>query len=533
MSTPPPAPVVRNRSRFRRPIWIILGLVAALFLSWLAHGYWQDWADAKAWREYLAELEKREPNWRERVYGRPATSEEEKTRKELIQLNTAIPGDTINWSTWTTYRTSLYGGFLQDPSRPQARLTDDQHAFLKWMQEVMMPFFEKGHLIDAWQHIAPHFPDDMSFDRVINQGNLEFGQLFTLNELVELQALFQMQENRPSEAAKWICRCIKLQSMQRHGAWYVPMGMVPFLVERWLNLTEPSNDLLNKIHHDLQLSLENQRQWLKRIGSYSRLLEIQVRTIERGELTPTEIRRYGSSFLKPDDLLMQTWANNIRPYYVRLKLSSHFRRANHVRLRLHQLADRLESMASLPPGEAWTLWKAFEEVNRFVEFVTLPVDESGTDALPSGVRFFVSHFPNLMRLHFEQEAQLGAALTCVAAERYRRDHGRLPTAWVDLVPGYLEKELLDPFTGRPLVIKPITEGLVVYSLGRHAKDEGGVRLNHTYYWNYGGRNRVSSETNVGIRLLLPAHRRGTPIELEDEQIEAINKWRKFTPPDKN
>src|SRR5690348_12142319 len=105
-----PPVLVRNRSGFRQPAWVIGGVLLATFLAWLGHSFWQDWADARAWRDYLADLDRREPNWRERVYGRPATSAEEAVRAELVQLNKAITPPA-----WGIYRTSLYSGFLQDP----------------------------------------------------------------------------------------------------------------------------------------------------------------------------------------------------------------------------------------------------------------------------------------------------------------------------------------------------------------------------------------------------------------------------------
>jgi hypothetical protein len=36
-----------------------------------------------------------------------------------------------------------------------------------------------------------------------------------------------------------------------------------------------------------------------------------------------------------------------------------------------------------------------------------------------------------------------------------------------------EKETIDPFTGKPLLMKKLPEGWVIYSVGKNLKDDGG------------------------------------------------------------
>jgi hypothetical protein len=64
-------------------------------------------------------------------------------------------------------------------------------------------------------------------------------------------------------------------------------------------------------------------------------------------------------------------------------------------------------------------------------------------------------------------------VTGIAAQRYNQKTGRFPAQLTDLVPDYLPSIPLDPFNGQPLHL--ITQGnaLLIYSIGRDNKDNGG------------------------------------------------------------
>jgi len=61
----------------------------------------------------------------------------------------------------------------------------------------------------------------------------------------------------------------------------------------------------------------------------------------------------------------------------------------------------------------------------------------------------------------------------LAAERYRIEHNAWPTNWDQLAPRYLPNTLLDPFTGKPLILKTLPDGLIIYSVGYNCIDDGG------------------------------------------------------------
>jgi hypothetical protein len=73
------------------------------------------------------------------------------------------------------------------------------------------------------------------------------------------------------------------------------------------------------------------------------------------------------------------------------------------------------------------------------------------------------------------EALRATALTAIAVDRYRLDHGGAFPAKLDaLVPQYLDDVPLDPFDGRPLRFIVRNNDVMIYSIGPNLKDDGGA-----------------------------------------------------------
>lgn len=67
------------------------------------------------------------------------------------------------------------------------------------------------------------------------------------------------------------------------------------------------------------------------------------------------------------------------------------------------------------------------------------------------------------------------ARTALALTAFQAKTGAYPDKLDALVPEYLPRVPLDPFSGRPLKTKRDGDGVIVYSVGRDLKDDGGVR----------------------------------------------------------
>jgi hypothetical protein len=101
------------------------------------------------------------------------------------------------------------------------------------------------------------------------------------------------------------------------------------------------------------------------------------------------------------------------------------------------------------------------------------------------------------------QAALRCAVGALAAERFRKAHGRWPDSLAQLTPEFLQKPLLDPYDGKPLRYRRVGDGVVIYSVGPDGRDDGG-KLDRN--------NPVTPGTDIGFRLWDVNKRRQAPPE---------------------
>lgn len=102
------------------------------------------------------------------------------------------------------------------------------------------------------------------------------------------------------------------------------------------------------------------------------------------------------------------------------------------------------------------------------------------------------------------EAKLGCTIAGLAAEQFRRKHERWPKTLDELSPEFLEKAPRDPYTGEPLRLRVVADGIVIYSPGPDGELRGAGRdqalnandeqriLDHEFrLWNVDQRRRVA------------------------------------------
>jgi hypothetical protein len=80
----------------------------------------------------------------------------------------------------------------------------------------------------------------------------------------------------------------------------------------------------------------------------------------------------------------------------------------------------------------------------------------------------------------------------LAARRYHLQHGKLPQTLVDLTPDFLPRVPIDPFDGQPLRLLVQDDKLVIYSIGKDRRDDGGIF------------DPVKQEPDIGVEIKLPA-----------------------------
>ena len=73
-------------------------------------------------------------------------------------------------------------------------------------------------------------------------------------------------------------------------------------------------------------------------------------------------------------------------------------------------------------------------------------------------------------------ARVESAKFAIALRLYCMKHGAYPDSLDALVPEFLDKLPLDPFSGKPYVYRRDGSGFVVYSVGHNGVDDGGVEV---------------------------------------------------------
>jgi ABC-type transport system involved in multi-copper enzyme maturation permease subunit len=109
------------------------------------------------------------------------------------------------------------------------------------------------------------------------------------------------------------------------------------------------------------------------------------------------------------------------------------------------------------------------------------------------VCYLIPALNRLADIHLRALAEERCCIVALAAERYRRATGHWPEHLADLVPVYLLKVPADPFTGKPLILRPTAEGIVIYSVGVDGVDDGGKIDRNTS-------NPSAAGIDLGIRL---------------------------------
>lgn len=85
---------------------------------------------------------------------------------------------------------------------------------------------------------------------------------------------------------------------------------------------------------------------------------------------------------------------------------------------------------------------------------------------------------NLASVLPEADARACLSDLALAAAAYRAKNGRYPDRPEDLVPDFVPAVPIDPCDGRPLRMRAVGEELLLYSVGRDGRDDGGAERDY-------------------------------------------------------
>ena len=150
----------------------------------------------------------------------------------------------------------------------------------------------------------------------------------------------------------------------------------------------------------------------------------------------------------------------------------------------YNLRDRIFFWIMRPATKADVLWaqKMFDRVENASLLPYYEIKESYKDitqdieSIPWYFRLSGGLFPNFSSAWLKEailEAMMGIGQIALACKIYKNQEGHFPENISELIPGILEKESLDPFTGNPYIYRLREDGFIVYSVGSNEKDDLG------------------------------------------------------------
>jgi hypothetical protein len=127
---------------------------------------------------------------------------------------------------------------------------------------------------------------------------------------------------------------------------------------------------------------------------------------------------------------------------------------------LRMLTESIRT-AQLPPEQQTDEFKIREQ-------------EARNSDLPALATLLVSGTLRMAESDIRRRATLRSAIVALAAERFRQANGRWPKDVAELIPAYLKEAPLDPYDGKPIRLRAVPKGLLVYSIGPDRQDNGGT-----------------------------------------------------------
>jgi len=178
-------------------------------------------------------------------------------------------------------------------------------------------------------------------------------------------------------------------------------------------------------------------------------LDIVLQALKDGTLPPKSLA-INSGNPKPSNFVTDAWDS--------VTVKARARHAHPIVLRM--LTESIE-ITQLPTEQRLERFKAQEQ-------------QANSPSFPEIARLLTSAKFKFAESDMRTRAFLRCAIAAIAAERFRLANERWPKDLAELVPAYLQQVPVDPYDGKPLRLRFMPEGLLVYSIGPDCQDDGGT-----------------------------------------------------------
>lgn len=451
-----------TRNRWPRGWSIFFGVVILAFLGFLAVRWYEEYRAEERIRAACVVADADDPNWRLsdmlREYEKlpPATA--------FAEMRQAYPGLGKSGGYLGWYGDDILdrpGALKYDENfKPNVRLPE---AYLKILQERLqdprLPEFRKK--IAAFS-LAPkaHFPTEI-------QSVLPWLQESrTISNFVGDEVLLAVLENRMKDALIWLGYGFDISEQIRLHP--TPISNLVSVVLTNINVVNAQKVLM--FETPASTTLTELQSMLAKVDRFDPVWMIKlVRAEGHREL---ELVRRDSEEYKKWVKIFDVTKTRTNPSFI------------------DQVQDEWESirtkmaLSSLSIAEAEILEVANEDI---LEAKANPTNTMPLN-FPSYIRtgaerhhlvtqkVYDGVVTKLLSAHARYIALVRATIAAIACERYRIANGKWPETLEALVPTYLDAVPLDPYTGKPLLYRVLSDGAVVYSVGRNMIDDGGAVL---------------------------------------------------------
>lgn len=315
-----------------------------------------------------------------------------------------------------------------------------------------------------------------------------------LDEQVELE----LSEGKTAQAQQTILTGLQLtHSLDEQSMMIGRLVQIAILnlecshVQRWLALSEPDDQLLVALQAALA-RFDEQKSWGKTIMIEAGAFDQTVIDMRNNKSNFASLVAFGGS---ANSWWEKAWESMLSMIQSQ-RLSSPAQHAECLEIWLK---------VYLQTGERWSVQrKGWEEIVASIK------ESKAKTYLPSLKHYLFPAIEKIGGAEMKLAAQLRTTQVALAAERYRLVHQRWPPSQQELLKGFLPSIQLDPFDDQPIRIKPVEDGLVIYSIGKDNVDDGGDVV--------GARER-SSVNDVGIKLWNVNKRRLPALPLSKEYLE--------------
>jgi hypothetical protein len=105
-------------------------------------------------------------------------------------------------------------------------------------------------------------------------------------------------------------------------------------------------------------------------------------------------------------------------------------------------------------------------------FAALPAPPNDPDQILA--RLLLPAVDKVAEAHWRSVAEARCAVVGIACERFRQQHKRWPESLAELTPAFISAVPIDPYNAEPLRYAKLNAGVVVYSVGKDLRGDGGT-----------------------------------------------------------